>query len=239
MRSLIKYTIAIMLPIAIWSVYQDPSPDKVMPKREELTWIPIDSNPYQDSIDKAMTKRLKWQPMFDSGKYDGNYNWDHSSYIDKLFVDDTPSAPIPTADYVRHDNLEIDTRLLQHFNNFLREANARGVVPQRRVRNASFIIMKFDPNLSETHGANGFCDKAYGQVLIRIDTDWWNKNPDPMKREGIVFHELAHAFLNRKHRDDMITKTMAASVMNTYYSDVKNHYESNRTYYLNELFNNQ
>ena len=81
---------------------------------------------------------------------------------------------------------------------------------------------------------------------IELDTtkSWWRHTNHPLieysatsAREKVIFHELAHCFLNRAHKFDTLPSGVPASIMGitvlpTY--ELNNKY---RRYYLDELFN--
>ncbi|WP_373056207.1 hypothetical protein [Zunongwangia sp. H14] len=84
---------------------------------------------------------------------------------------------------------------------------------------------------------------SYGDSRIVIDRDVWNgRNPE--FKEFLIFHELGHSALNRKHKNDKTDAGECLSIMegsddgNYQFTCSSNIYSSLwREYYLDELFN--
>lgn len=71
-----------------------------------------------------------------------------------------------------------------------------------------------------------------GDKEILIDIEYWNSY-DELQREILIFHELGHCILNRKHKTDNY-KGYALSIMNPYVI-YRDNYELYRNEYIIEL----
>lgn len=78
-------------------------------------------------------------------------------------------------------------------------------------RNTDYIEIKFvdqiDPSLPE---AVGYC--YYGSRNIAIVKSYWDKS-SPIMREMLLFHELGHCALDKKHSDIKYSDGCSASIM--------------------------
>lgn len=65
---------------------------------------------------------------------------------------------------------------------------------------------------------------------VTISKQWWEENPG-LQREQLVFHEMAHCFLNREHK---------CSGMTVMYPNLRDPwtYRTYRDTFIEELFNN-
>lgn len=87
----------------------------------------------------------------------------------------------------------------------------------------------------ETAQERGACEISANRpptIIIRQDT--WQKMGEA-EREELLFHELGHCVLSRKHRKDIGNEGMPKSIMNPYLIRGEL-YQENRDYYLRELF---
>jgi hypothetical protein len=131
---------------------------------------------------------------------------------------------------------------------FYQEAELRGISLQR-----NNLIVEFVENLEDDRC--GQCErpkrKREEQRHLKISkiADCWAKEPS-QNQEALVFHELGHCLLNRDHKDDLFPSGAPKSIMTTV---LNGPYEPcvyvfgedgsvcnktvRRTYYLNELFN--
>lgn len=87
----------------------------------------------------------------------------------------------------------------------------------------------------------GECWKWPGYREIRVDRKWWAEHElmDSM-REELIFHELGHCELGRKHVEAVIAFNDGvrgpASIMYPYTFGQLGQYVAHREYYLQELF---
>ena len=69
---------------------------------------------------------------------------------------------------------------------------------------------------------------------ITINEDSWNKM-DENEREPLMFHELGHCVLHRKHKAEQMQTGVPSSLMNPY--TIPDYtYANYHDYYLNELY---
>ena len=87
----------------------------------------------------------------------------------------------------------------------------------------------------------GYCEtSALGARDIVIDQDYWAKSID-LDREQLMFHELGHCLLGRKHRTDLKrTNGRPVSIMYPTILGSVTYHENESVYgdYLRELFTN-
>lgn len=138
---------------------------------------------------------------------------------------------------------QIDPKLALHVKSFVEEAKKRNI--ELKLEN---LIMKFDNESIEICGH--YVRKNTGQREIVINPFCWDSAPE-QNREALAFHELAHCFLNRLHRDDLLPNKAPASIMNRqnngpyesciYPIDGDNtcNKTARRSYYIDELFNDK
>jgi len=81
----------------------------------------------------------------------------------------------------------------------------------------------------------GLCDITPDQTPTIIIQEWSWKEATEAAREELMFHELGHCVLHRKHHNDKTDNGFAKSIMNAYLLD-SDTYEEFREYYLQELF---
>jgi len=133
-------------------------------------------------------------------------------------------------------------------NRFYEEAELRGITLQK-----TNLIVEFVESLED--GQCGTCERPkrnkelQRHVRISEDKECWSREPS-QNQEALVFHELGHCLLNRDHKDELFPNGAPKSIMTTI---IDGPYEPciyvfgedgtvcnktvRRTYYLNELFN--
>lgn len=110
---------------------------------------------------------------------------------------------------------------------FLEEANKRGYDFGTHYLNFYFADIDYAVGLSQ------------GRNKILIDRKYWN-TATPERKEWLIFHELGHSILNRKHRNERSDSGECFSFMKGSENDFEcsmNLYSSLwRNYFLDELF---
>ncbi len=97
------------------------------------------------------------------------------------------------------------------------------------------LIMKFGPMDYPTE--QGFCTLSTDQTpTITLNEASWDLM-DESEREALVFHELGHCVLIRRHDSSTLPDGDPASMMNPYSMDSYT-YEHRKAYYQHELFQN-
>lgn len=137
-----------------------------------------------------------------------------------LFLMSSCLSTIMDDDYGR-----VDPKLQPYLDAFIEEAGKRGI----QINTAT---LKLD--FGDLKGADGRTYYEYSQIVIdSMSSDWQSGTG-----ESLVFHELGHLFLRRKHDEAMLDKWNCKSIMagkkDPYYLNKKFY---RREYYLNELFN--
>jgi hypothetical protein len=129
----------------------------------------------------------------------------------------------------------INSNFLPYFNNFLDEANKRGITFTNEDKNITIQFSYYPRSLG------GFIGYSTSETrTIDIDSTWL-KFPEPYK-ELIIFHELGHLLLNRQHTSNKLPngeyKSIMWSTLNNQDKCTEPLFTGNlrRTYYLNELF---
>lgn len=128
---------------------------------------------------------------------------------------------------------DIDDTLRPYYDDFAREAQARGI-------EVDYGDVPISASLSQTLNVNvaGTClrrDNAENE--IRINRNYWN-SADELEREFVMFHELGHCFLNRDHTEETYPDGTCISIMASGTGSCDENYtELTRSDYLDELFN--
>ena len=109
-----------------------------------------------------------------------------------------------------------------------------------RVSNLNIVFSDLNPKKKKGVRNLGLCTlDVYNQPLIVIDRKFWRFASD-IQKEFVLFHELGHCVLFRKHKPGQVEGMMYAkiksSIMNPRAFDALV-YEMFRGYYLFELFN--
>ena len=81
-------------------------------------------------------------------------------------------------------------------------------------------------------GACYYYGKAHQWREIKIDREQWEEL-DEAQRKALIYHELGHCALNRKHKDEHY-RSFPVSIMNTYH--IGSNYEKYSEEYNYELF---
>lgn len=127
---------------------------------------------------------------------------------------------------------DIPEVFVEYVDLFFEEGKKRGFTTKLEDVNLSF---EFD-DLSD-RGAAGLCTFSSGR--IRIDEVFWENN-SYLERRRVVFHELAHCVLQRRHRLESTNNGQCLSLLGVKEGDFncsKNVYSDKWwDYYLDELF---
>lgn len=137
----------------------------------------------------------------------------------------------------------VDNELAAFTDKFEIEANLRGVEIDKTIR----LEIMFDSSLDGLAGPglsiNGQC-RVYrdGKREVVINPSQWAKM-NIQEKEQLMFHELAHCYLDMEHRDGWIESPLVGqegystplSLMHWLAFD-SSYYELNYGYYLDELF---
>lgn len=140
------------------------------------------------------------------------------------------------------DSARHDERVLPHERSmldsltkrFFLEASIRGVDTSAWHRSVEVNLGSLPQDRA------GSCQPDAFPKEVTIDHFYW-KISNPKKREQLVFHELAHCLLERKHVNDTLRFGECKSWMRETDSDCLTNLDNNvwRTYYLDELFARQ
>ncbi|MEY3321823.1 MAG: hypothetical protein RLZZ417_1406 [Bacteroidota bacterium] len=124
---------------------------------------------------------------------------------------------------------ETDERLKLFFVSFKNEGALRG--QNVKVEDVTGSIMDIDPE-----GVLGRCNQSTGYKHLMIDSSFWLKATFAEK-EYVIFHEMGHCALNRRHLDTKNTDGTCTSMMQSGNGSCKMIYNmQNRSKYLDELF---
>jgi hypothetical protein len=141
-------------------------------------------------------------------------------------------------------------KLRPYVDRFMWEAQKRGIFPD-----TSKLSIEFERNLKledDDRKVLGLCTRSSNLNQVKLDTltTLWLLS-GYLGREEIVFHELGHCLLGRRHRDDKFISGDYASIMRSVgllqYSNLDNYNTlfglpmlekaHRREYFLDELFN--
>ncbi|MBX2816216.1 MAG: hypothetical protein KTR24_09465 [Saprospiraceae bacterium] len=125
----------------------------------------------------------------------------------------------------------MDERLSVHVLRFQEEAAVRGLAVD--INNLGGQITALDEVAGQCvhHAESG--------NLLRIDGEYW-RLANPVMQEFLVFHELGHCLLDRRHLDTKDSSGVCVSMMHSGLGSCRNAYsETTREQYLDELFNSE
>jgi len=118
------------------------------------------------------------------------------------------------------------------FSSYVQKFEQEATVQGQTVK-VTDLIVKFGP--MENQYERGICEiQGDSTPTILINEDAWNDMSED-EREPLLFHELGHCVLKRKHRADQMGPGVPASLMNPY-TIAGWTYEQYRKYYIQELF---
>lgn len=140
----------------------------------------------------------------------------------------------------KSNDIMTDPVFAKYQNRFIEEGRKRGVSDEILNRK---VKIQFGITTNQTAG---MCEYKPGGInTITIYPDAWNLETYDealdLYRENFLFHELGHCILFRDHKPDLLEDREVASMMRagtaseTYF----NYKGKRRTYYLDELFNEQ
>lgn len=132
-----------------------------------------------------------------------------------------------------HDREENNPEFTPYIQAFLEEGAKRVEHLEGRI---SRMNIKFG-DLAE--GIDGSCKRKGKNSLITIDGSIWRRL-DSLQKQALIFHEMGHCLLGRKHTNQELPRGECASLMvekqdtsTCYYNFYANEW---RAYYLDELF---
>jgi hypothetical protein len=134
------------------------------------------------------------------------------------------------------DRVVAPEEIMPYVEKFIEEGEARG----HSIRTIK-VRIQFVDDLDE--GEAGHCKVVgVGIVLvaarvykkIKIDRESFEA-ASAIQKEIVIFHELGHCALNRAHDDDLLDSGAPKSMM-TSGGSIYGYYQTNREYYLDELF---
>jgi len=144
---------------------------------------------------------------------------------------DDPSQVLSPQEQTQNPYINVDERLVSHFQEFERVAAARGIYIDLRDLGITGVIDQID----ET-GVLGTCQYGLHIHHVTVDENFWRRASN-ISKEFVVFHELGHCVLARDHSESAFANGICKSIMRSGLGDCRDAYISaNRNYYLNELF---
>lgn len=132
----------------------------------------------------------------------------------------------------KENEIYIEEALEPYFESFRTEAALRGLEIDFQKEGLDGYLRSLSAD-----GLKGQCLHATElNNSIVIDLDFWEESTH-YSREFIVFHELGHCILDRRHLDDEDGEGNCISIMNSGSQECRNHYNQNtRKSFLDELF---
>ena len=126
----------------------------------------------------------------------------------------------------------VDEGLWEYFERFEKEGAARGIEVDLIKEGITGVI----EDLEEENVAGQCNFYSHSPNHVILDAYFWNRTNDNFK-EMLVFHELAHCFLDRGHREGSLEDGRCISIMRSGAEDCRDGYTpATRSYYLSELF---
>jgi hypothetical protein len=122
----------------------------------------------------------------------------------------------------------IEPEVKPYVDRFVAEAQLRGVV-----LDVSGLTVRFVDQLVLTNKGFqfGYCEDG----TVTIVKPYFLAQLD-VNREVVLFHELGHCVLNRTHVDGLTQLSIPESLMIIDPTLLTSYYETNRNFYLNEVF---
>ncbi len=124
----------------------------------------------------------------------------------------------------------VQTELQPYFDSFVEEALLRG---------KSLDMTRVNGVIEDIEGTQvlGRCEQASESGnFVTIDAAFWNK-ATYWEKEYVIFHELGHCVLDRRHLEDQNPDGTCVSMMQSGTSDCRMTYNAQtRSKYLDELF---
>lgn len=126
---------------------------------------------------------------------------------------------------------EVEAELQEYLNRFMAEGEAREFEP---VLDVQLLDLRFG---SLEEAVRGQCQLfSDGRRTIIIQESYW-KSANEWAREFLVFHELGHCLLDRRHLETADANGNCISMMHSGEGGCRNLYgPTTRTAYLDELF---
>lgn len=126
---------------------------------------------------------------------------------------------------------EVESELQTYLDRFMAEGEARQFEP---VLDVQLLDLRFG---SLEEAVRGQCQLfSDGRRAIIIQESYW-ENANEWAREFLVFHELGHCLLDRRHLETADANGNCISIMHSGEGGCRNLYgPTTRTEYLNELF---
>ena len=145
---------------------------------------------------------------------------------------DNPVDPLPDPTQGVRSYADVDAELWPYFTRFEDEATERGVEVDLSAEQVRARILEIPDS-----GVAGDCQfDDNNPNRLRVDASTWRQVDEDLK-EYIVFHELGHCVLLRKHREDADGRGVCLSVMASGTGDCRDVYNaSTRESLLDELF---
>lgn len=132
----------------------------------------------------------------------------------------------------KENEIYIDVELQPYFDSFKSEAALRG-------QEIDYLKEGLDGYLRSlsSDGLKGQCLHASDvNSSVVIDLDFWSQSSH-YSREFIVYHELGHCILDRRHLDEVDEHGNCISIMNSGSQECRNFYNvDTRELFLDELF---
>lgn len=126
----------------------------------------------------------------------------------------------------------VDINLHDYFRRFEEEAALKGIEIDLVELGINGVINEID----EQHVIGTCSYNRFNPRLVTIDASFWGRSSD-LYKEFVVFHELGHCVLNRRHLEDAFSNGICKSIMRSGTGSCFDAYNTqNRDYYIEELF---
>lgn len=127
----------------------------------------------------------------------------------------------------------VEEALYQYFSRFEEEARARGF-------NYDLTNLEISASIEEIEqehiAGQCACNRFRSPRKVTIDRSFWNRASD-LYKEFIIFHELGHCVLDRRHLESSLPNGACASIMRSGNSECLDNYDLlSRDFYVDELF---
>ena len=127
----------------------------------------------------------------------------------------------------------VDAAIQPYFDLFEEEGQTRGKIINLSTAEIQGILTTIDEE-----SVTGQCavNSTTGLKTIRVDQQFWTTASD-LEKEFLIFHELGHCYLDRRHLDETDSRGTCRSMMYSGDNICKMSYtNTTRAAYLDELF---
>lgn len=108
-----------------------------------------------------------------------------------------------------HKDPAISIEFLPYVYQFVKDS--QGLVTYRDLINLDMSFADFDDNKA------GTCYQGASNQVIKINRQWWKEHKNKRQRLELIYHELGHCILDRRHTAPTSSKGLGGNVERTFF----------------------